>query len=560
MWYRGDAAGVGLRERDMIVGSTVSGETVDAHHDGEPARPARPVQPAHSTDPATSDQLDTMPPTAPIPEPPVNLLGSRYVLDSEIGTGATGRVWRASRRGDATPVAVKVLREEFTRDPDAVVRFLRQRTVLRTLEHPHLVRVHDLVAEGDVLAVVMDLVEGEDLRRLARRQVLRTDQTLTVLGQVAGALAVVHAAGVVHRDIKPENVLVCWRDGAPHALLTDFGLAGAATGPTDLTRLSQLMGTPAYIAPEMVAGRPAVPATDVYAFGVMAYELLGGERPFRAPNTLALLRAHVETDPTRPPRLAATRWDRVWDLLRAMLEKDPETRPTAAAVASQLAALGDAERLPPPVPPPPPSPDLAGSPPVGSSTSYQALTEHREVIESGSSVASLSGTDQDEVLTTTGATRPAEVAPPPTPRRLRRRAPLVVAVVTVALFGAAAGLWFGRPSETPPAPPGPSQSPLQEYHLHVSATSPRPGQISLEWDQVHETLTGSGTYAIYRGTNDDRGTLYADAVDLTPPYLIPELDEGTEYCWRVIFYISSSEPPPAPFATEKPTCTKADGT
>ncbi|WP_165975410.1 serine/threonine-protein kinase, partial [Actinomadura rubrisoli] len=233
---------------------------------------------AFSTDP---ERIDTLPPTAAASS--ASPLGSLYLLEHVIGSGATGRVWQGRRRADDALLAVKVLRGEFADDMDAVTRFLRQKTVLRGLAHPHLVRVRDLVAEGDVLAIVMDLVDGDDLRRVLAAGTLRPDQFLTVLGQAAGALAAVHAAGVTHRDIKPENVLVTRRGAEPFALLTDFGLAGIADGAV-LTRASQLVGTPAYIAPEAVAGRPAGPAADVYALGVTLYEALAGRRPFHAPN------------------------------------------------------------------------------------------------------------------------------------------------------------------------------------------------------------------------------------------------------------------------------------
>src|SRR5262249_43741285 len=132
-------------------------------------------------------------------------LGSGYVLDHAIGQGAYGRVWYGRRRGDGSPVAIKVLRSEYLTDPDVLARFLRERTMLMGLHHPHLVAVEDLVVEGDTAAVVMELVDGHDLRRVGRQGRLDVDGALTVLAQVAHALAYIHAAGILHRDIKPEN-------------------------------------------------------------------------------------------------------------------------------------------------------------------------------------------------------------------------------------------------------------------------------------------------------------------------------------------------------------------
>lgn len=543
----------GARGRSTSAESTVAGETVDAHEPGDGNDPTVPVDP---------DRVDTLPPTAPVRavgSVSGTPLGSLYVLDRVIGSGATGRVWRGRRRQDGAPVAVKLLREEFAREPVTVGRFLRQRTVLRTLQHPHLVRVHDLVAEGDVLAVVMDLVDGEDLRRLAGRRSLRTDQTLAVLGQVAEALGAIHVADVVHRDVKPENVLVRWPDREPHALLTDFGLAGAAAGPTDLTRLSQLLGTPAYTAPELVTGRPAVPATDVYALGVMAYELLSGQRPFPASNTAALLHAHVESEPVRPPGLAAP----VWDLLRAMLAKDPADRPTPAAVAADLAAARAAGALPPPVPPAPPgralatesepesatdpAPESATAPPppeLGTETSGTREPEGTREAPSEPAVA----------LPTTGATRPAAAEPaPPPPRRRRGRLVLALATGAVAALGLATGLYFGGSDREPPPPP-PEPPGNQTYYLHATATSPRPGQINLTWDPLHETVAGFESYVILRDQ-----TLIQDGPNLEQPFLVAGVPEATEYCWHVIALVSSDDPPPAPYASQKPNCRRADG-
>src|SRR5262249_48677885 len=155
------------------------------------------------------------------------------------------------------------------------------------------VRVLDLVAEGDTLAIVMDFVPGPDLRRLLAGQRPDQDRALRLLAQLAAALDAVHEAGIVHRDVKPENGLGVWRGGEPFARLTDFGVAKILDNP-GLTQTSQVIGTPAYLAPELATGRPAGPAADVYALGVMAYEVLTGDRPFAAESPVGLMMAHVE--------------------------------------------------------------------------------------------------------------------------------------------------------------------------------------------------------------------------------------------------------------------------
>ncbi len=262
-----------------------------------------------------------------LPAPQGRPLGSSYVLVEPIGSGTTGQVWRGERRADGMPVAVKLLRPELASEPEAVARFLRERTTLVGLGHPNLVSVLDLVAEGTTLGIVMDLSRGRDLRKiLAERGQIPPPEALQLMAQTAAGVQAMHASGLVHRDLKPENVLV---EPGPLARITDFGLARALTG-TVLTRTEQLVGTAEYLAPELASGRPLTPAADVYSLGVVGYEMMAGRRPFDSEHPAAVLRSHLDTAPARP-----TGWhDRVWDLVARMLAKDPVERPTAADVAN----------------------------------------------------------------------------------------------------------------------------------------------------------------------------------------------------------------------------------
>ena len=169
-------------------------------------------------------------------------LGSRYVLHEPIGRGAYGDVWRASPRAGGPPLAVKVLKPELASDDETVGRFLQERSILVGLEHPNLVRVHDLVIEGDTIAIVMDLAAGTDLRRLLSASPTQAPAlACEVARQIAAGLAAVHAGGVVHRDVKPENVMVDLSSpGLPLARLTDFGIARLTQSPS-VTRMSGIM-------------------------------------------------------------------------------------------------------------------------------------------------------------------------------------------------------------------------------------------------------------------------------------------------------------------------------
>ena len=272
-------------------------------------------------------------------------VGSKYLLEEPLGRGATGTVWRGRIRDDEdSAVAVKVLREELASDPDVVMRFLRERSVLLRLRHPHIVRVRDLVVEGDLLALVMDLVDGPDLHRY-----LRDNGPFSPIGAalltaaVADALAASHADGVVHRDLKPANVLLATTvddDGAEHMhpMLTDFGIARLADSP-GVTRTHEFVGTPAYVAPESAQGRPQTSAVDVYGAGVLLYELVTGRPPFRGESAIEVVQAHLTEQPQRPPSVP----EPLWTVMERCLRKDPAQRPGAESLARALrvVAAGD---------------------------------------------------------------------------------------------------------------------------------------------------------------------------------------------------------------------------
>jgi serine/threonine protein kinase len=480
-------------------------------------------------------ELPTVPPSSRLPRP----LGSGYLLLELIGSGAGGHVYRASRRADAATVAVKVLRAEHLGDPEMVTRFLREREALRAVSHPHLVRVLDLVAEGETLAIVMDFVPGPNLRQRLATGPPDQDQALQLLAQVAAALGAVHGAGIVHRDVKPENVLVVRRGGQPWARLTDFGIARILDSPT-VTRVSQLVGTPAYVAPELVAGRPPGPEVDVYALGVTGYEVLTGERPFSASNTPALLRAHLETPPARPPGLP----DPVWHLLRDCLAKDPADRPAAARLAAGFEALyGHAGALPgdapPPVPPVPPPP-LAPPPPPTPPPVSVALPLINE--EEG----------EDDEQPTQTARRPVPEAPD-RPASRRRRWPFVAALCALALLGAAVGLWAGHARGAGPARRDTTvrSGQFTLIWLPITVTSPQAGQIRLDFaPQI--SLPGFGLYMVFQ----DGHLKSTPGPKQAPPYPILDLDPGTPHCYRVAALVTVAQPTPA---APRPLCHAADG-
>jgi Protein kinase domain len=255
-------------------------------------------------------------------------LGSRYLLDEPIGEGGMGVVWRGRDRETGAPYAIKVLRPEFARDPNAVARFVRERTALVTFRHPNVVTVHDTVMEGNRLALIMDFIPGGDLHAYRKRRggKLSPGEAAALASQICEGLAAAHAAGIVHRDLKPANVLL---DGG-HVWLADFGIARVAGQPTSTTT-GNVMGTVQYMAPEAIAGQDITAACDVYAVGITMYELIAGDLPFGG-HAAAIMHQHMSVAPVR---LAGVP-DRLWDLISGCLSKNPKDRPSAAALARSL--------------------------------------------------------------------------------------------------------------------------------------------------------------------------------------------------------------------------------
>src|SRR4051812_2445292 len=226
-------------------------------------------------------------------EPGTRSIGP-YDLLQPLGRGGMGVVYRAIHRELQQERAIKVLPEQLAADDGFVQRFKREATIAAGLRHPNIVLIYDVGQQGNLHYIVMDLLEGRSLL-----QVIHTDQPLPIprvvglLQSLANALDFAHQKGVVHRDIKPSNIMVGPED---HLTLLDFGIARAAEG-VNLTRTGTMVGTPEYMAPEVVTGGIAGASADLYALGVVAYEMLTGHVPFRASNTTAVAYAHAHTPP-----------------------------------------------------------------------------------------------------------------------------------------------------------------------------------------------------------------------------------------------------------------------
>lgn len=258
-------------------------------------------------------------------------IGERYALERELGRGGMGRVWLARDLRLDRPVAIKLLHPHLAADPAARECFLREARTAAGLAHPHIVPVLGVESRGDTTFLVMAVIDGETLgARVRRRGPLPSAEVERVTREVGWALGYAHSRGVIHRDITPENILL--ERGTDRALLVDFGLAGVIAGEAQ-----GAVGTPGYLAPEVIRGDQATPASDVYALAAASWYALSGTPPFGGNSAGEILARHLVQPLPDLPLAAHGASRRLVDALHHCLQKDPESRP--ADVASMLAAL-----------------------------------------------------------------------------------------------------------------------------------------------------------------------------------------------------------------------------
>ncbi|WP_371597945.1 serine/threonine-protein kinase [Streptomyces sp. NBC_00564] len=264
------------------------------------------------------------------------MVTGRYRLVESIGQGGMGRVWRAADDMLDRQVAVKEMRIDGLDPEDTRTRrerTLREARATARIDHPNVVRIYDVVDEGERLWIVMELVAGRSLEQIVVEDgPLSTREAARIGLELVVALRQVHAGGVLHRDIKPGNVLV-ERSGHHRVVLTDFGIA-AIQDTKALTMAGMLVGSPDYMAPERVSGHPQGPPSDVWSLGATLCAALGGRSPFSRSTTLATLHAVLYEEPELPASVGDLR-----DILAAILEKEPSTRPGLEELEAELGQL-----------------------------------------------------------------------------------------------------------------------------------------------------------------------------------------------------------------------------
>ncbi|MFF7644681.1 protein kinase [Streptomyces canus] len=271
------------------------------------------------------------------------VIDERYQVLRTLGAGGMGEVFEAVDEALERRVAIKVIRSAYV-GPDLQVRFTREARVLARIAHPNIVAVHDIGTQGDAPYLVMELLEGVDLRHLlAERGPLAADVVRAIAAGMCSGLAAAHTAGVLHRDVKPSNVHLT---RAGRVVLQDFGIAHLldSAETTALTRTGVMVGTPGYMPPEALTGGSVGPPSDIYALGVCMYEMLTGRQPFAADQIHAVMFRIVSGTAEPLSEVPAVPAD-LADLVHRLMSKDPSDRPGPALTLAELKCPANAEQL-----------------------------------------------------------------------------------------------------------------------------------------------------------------------------------------------------------------------
>jgi len=434
-------------------------------------------------------------------------------------------VYRALDTRLGRTVAVKILHPEYARDEPFVQRFTQEAEFAASLgSHPNIVAIYDVGEDGPIHYMVMELVEGRNLKEMIReRAPFSVAEGFAIGSQVASALAFAHGRGLVHRDVKPQNIMVT-NDGV--AKVTDFGIARSLS-TIQLTRTGMVMGTVHYFSPEQAQGKPVTPSSDIYALGVILYEMLTGHLPFDAETPIGVAMQHLHSEPPSPwdynPELPA----RAVGVVMRALEKDPERRyrdagEFASALAAQAASDLGQTTVVSAIKPPPEQPTavyraVQAEPPVEvqplvprqvrrtdtASTAAIApanrwrtawLAAGAVLLVAAIAVASYFATNALTGSASSTATPTASpTATPKPPKRKPTLTPTVAAVLLPTFTPVPLPTWTStpRPTRTPipptstPKPPPPTKTPVLALPTNTPATGPQPTDTTTGFNSRH---------------------------------------------------------------------------
>jgi len=251
------------------------------------------------------------------------LLGNRYEILEQLGGGGMAKVYKGRDTILNRLVTIKLLRSEYTSDEDFVRRFRREAQSVASLSHPNIVSIYDVGREGEMHYLVMEYVDGQDLRGIIKREgALDPDRAVRIARQICDALEHAHENNIVHRDVKPHNILIT-RSG--RAKLTDFGIAREA-GTATVTSTDTIIGSVHYLSPEQARGEPAGPMSDIYSLGVVLYEMLAGSVPFTGDSPISVALKHIQNNPEPPARRKPDIPAGLERVVMRALQKEPERR------------------------------------------------------------------------------------------------------------------------------------------------------------------------------------------------------------------------------------------
>src|SRR5271156_5224340 len=262
--------------------------------------------------------------------------GPRYRIEALLGQGGMGRVYKAYDKDIDRTVAIKVVREGFVGNEDSLKRFKQELDLASKISHKHILRIHDMGSVGETRFISMAYVDGQDLHQIIKDNPQMTiERVVHFARQLAEALAAAHAEGVVHRDLKPQNILV---DKNDQIYVCDFGLAKSfEEGAIGMTRTGAFLGTPRYMSPEQVEGKPADGRADLYAFGLILYEMVVGDVPFTGESPLKVMYQRIQEKPKSPNVLRPDLPNWLVKIILRCLERDPNDRyPDAFEILADL--------------------------------------------------------------------------------------------------------------------------------------------------------------------------------------------------------------------------------
>lgn len=256
-------------------------------------------------------------------------IDGRFTITGVLGEGGMGKVYQGIQTSINREVAIKVVKQEFTKDPELRARFEREARLISSFTHPNIVRLVDYGESAGRLYLAMEFVNGRPISALFGKKKVQPRYALDMARQVASALIEAHTKGVVHRDLKPDNILVQRiADGTVQYKVLDFGVA--RTNTSDLTAAGAVCGTPQYMAPEQARGLKVEAGSDLYALGVMLFEMLCGKLPFEDVSPVKIMIRHVQEAPPRVRSIVPTIPQDVDDLVNALLAKEPRNRPQSS--------------------------------------------------------------------------------------------------------------------------------------------------------------------------------------------------------------------------------------